>query len=97
MRLLLNENLPKKLKQDLTEYEIYTVSEKGWSGKKNGELINLMIDLNFSALINFDKYLQHQQNFKKYPVAVFVLSAKYNTYTTLSKLMPKLKQKPLKE
>lgn len=38
MKLLLDENLPRKLKQDLSEFEVFTVSEKGWSGKKNGEL-----------------------------------------------------------
>jgi predicted nuclease of predicted toxin-antitoxin system len=92
MRLLLDENLPKKLKQDLSEFEVYTVSEKGWSGRKNGELMALMSEFNFSALITFDKNLQHQQNFKKYSLAVFVLSAKDNTYNTLTTLIPKLKQ-----
>jgi predicted nuclease of predicted toxin-antitoxin system len=29
MRLLLDENLPKRLKQDLKEYEIYTAADKG--------------------------------------------------------------------
>jgi predicted nuclease of predicted toxin-antitoxin system len=32
MRLLLDENLPKRLKQDLKEHEIYTVADKGWTG-----------------------------------------------------------------
>lgn len=93
MKLLLDENLPRKLKQDLSEFEVFTVSEKGWSGKKNGELMNLMTEFGFSALITFDKNLQHQQNFKKYSLAVFVLSAKDNTYSTLTRLMPKLKQR----
>lgn len=35
MRLLLDENLPKRLKLDFTEHEIFTVSDKGWNGKKN--------------------------------------------------------------
>ncbi len=33
MRLRLDENLPKRLKQDLKEHEIYTVAEKGWHFK----------------------------------------------------------------
>ena len=37
MKLLLDENLPKRLKADFPEHEIYTVRDKGWNGKKNGE------------------------------------------------------------
>ena len=50
MRLLLDENLPKRLKLDFPEHEIYTVSDKGWNGKKNGELMKLLIAENFDAL-----------------------------------------------
>jgi len=37
MKLLLDENLPKRLKQDLNEYEIYTTADKGWTGISNGK------------------------------------------------------------
>jgi predicted nuclease of predicted toxin-antitoxin system len=50
MKLLLDENLPKRLKLDFKNHEIYTVWDKGWNGKKNGELLRLMIDDNFDAL-----------------------------------------------
>jgi hypothetical protein len=33
---------------------------------------------------------QHQQNFQKYPITVFVLSADNNTYMELMKLSPKV-------
>ncbi len=32
MKLLLDENLPKRLKQDFSNHEIYTIAEKGWVG-----------------------------------------------------------------
>ncbi|WP_192821620.1 DUF5615 family PIN-like protein [Rufibacter sp. LB8] len=92
MRLLLDENLPKRLKLDFPEHEIYTVSDKGWNGKKNGELMKLLIAENFDALFTFDKNLQYQQNFKKYSVPVLVLNAADNTYMTLSKLVPEIKE-----
>ncbi len=66
MRLLLDENSPKHLKQDFPEHEIYTVREKRWNGIKNGDLLKRMIDNNFDALLTYDKNLQHQQNFLKY-------------------------------
>ncbi|GAA3974177.1 DUF5615 family PIN-like protein [Mucilaginibacter dorajii] len=91
MKLLLDENLPKKLKLDFIDHEIYTVADKGWNGIKNGELLKLLIAENFDALLTFDKNLQYQQNFKKYTITVFVLSAPINTYLELTKLTPKIK------
>ncbi|MFN0082049.1 MAG: hypothetical protein ACKVOM_05985 [Ferruginibacter sp.] len=91
MRLLLDENLPKRLKLDFPEHEIYTVRDKEWNGIKNGELLKLLIENNFDALLTFDKNLQHQQNFIKYTIAVFVLSAKINSYEELTKLTPRIK------
>lgn len=92
MRLLLDVNLPKRLKLDFLEHEIYTVRDKGWNGIKNGELIKLLLDNNYNALLTFDKNLQHQQNFLKYTITVFVLSAKINSYEELTKLTPQVKE-----
>lgn len=90
MKLLLDENLPKKLKQHFTEHEIFTVRDMSWNGKKNGELLNLMILNNFDALLTFDKNLQFQQNFKKYSLPVLVLNARSNSYITLNRLVPQI-------
>ena len=92
MKLLLDENLPKRLKLDFSEHEIYTVYDKGWSGKKNGELMQLLIAENFDALFTFDKNLQYQQNFQKYSLPVLVLNATDNTYNTLRNLIPGIKE-----
>ena len=92
MRLLLDENLPKRLKQDFSEHEIFTVRDKQWNGIKNGELLQLLIDNSFDALLTYDKNLQHQQNFLKYTITVFVLTAHINQYKELTKLTPKIKE-----
>lgn len=49
-----------------------------------------MLAEDFDALITFDKNLQHQQNFLKYSVTVFVLQAHINTYEVLTKLTDKV-------
>ena len=90
MKLLLDENLPKRLKADFSQHEIYTVREKNWNGVKNGELLKLMLKENFHALLTFDKNLQHQQNFDKYTITVFVLTAVNNTYFELTKYSNKI-------
>jgi predicted nuclease of predicted toxin-antitoxin system len=91
MKLLLDENLPKRLKLDFQTHTVFTVRDKGWNGVKNGELMKMMIADGFDALITFDKNLQHQQNFDKYTLTVFVLSAEINTYSVLTLLSEKIK------
>ncbi len=96
MKLLLDENLPKRLKQNFTDYEIFTIHDMLWTGKTNGELLKLMLTANFDVLITFDKNLQYQQNFLKYSIAVLVLNAKDNRYETLKEMIPKIKEAILK-
>ncbi|MEP6465794.1 MAG: hypothetical protein ABJB05_05795 [Parafilimonas sp.] len=91
MRLLLDENLPKRLKQDFPEHKIFTVPDMQWNGIRNGELLQLMVDNSFDVFLTYDKNLQHQQNFLKYTITVFVLTATINRYTELTKLTGKIK------
>ena len=90
MKLLLDENLPKRLKEHFEEHEIYTVRDMGWNGVKNGELLKLMIAGEFDVLITFDKNLQFQQNFSKYTLPIIVLNAFDNTYLTLKEFIPQI-------
>lgn len=92
MRLLLDENLPKRLKLDFPGHEVYTVRDKGWNGLRNGDLLQQLVSEAFDALLTFDKNLQHQQNFQKYTITVFVLSAALNSYDELTRLTPKVKE-----
>jgi len=90
MKLLLDENLPKKLRWDFPGHEVYTVRNMGWQSKQNGELLALMLQKGFDVLLTFDQNLEHQQNFDQYPIVVIVLQASDNTYLTLEKLVPKI-------
>ena len=92
MKLLLDENLPKRLKQDFQEFEIYTVRDQGWNGVRYGDLLKRMLDTGFKTLITFDKNLRHQQNFDKYPLSVIVLTAFSNQYKYLQPLVPQIKE-----
>jgi predicted nuclease of predicted toxin-antitoxin system len=87
MKLLLDENLPRKLKLDLYMHDVFTVRDMGWEGTGNGDLLQLMIQNGFQVLITFDKNLQHQQNFEKHPVAVVLLVAESNQYKNLKPLV----------
>jgi hypothetical protein len=59
---------------------------------KNGQLLKLLIEDSFDALLTYDKNLQRQQNFAKFTITVFVLTAKINRYIELTKLSSQIKQ-----
>jgi len=40
MKILLDECVTKRLKEHLKEFEVFTVSEMGWNGIKNGKLMS---------------------------------------------------------
>jgi predicted nuclease of predicted toxin-antitoxin system len=90
MKALLDENLPKRLKSDLPQHKVFTVSEMKWNSKKNGELLRLMIENGFNVLITFDQNISHQQNFNRYPIAVIVLIERINTYDLLKRFVPEI-------
>ena len=91
MKILLDENLPKKLKINFTEeHEIYTVGEKNWNGKRNGELLGLMTLDGFDAFVTIDKNLQHQQNLSRFAIKLIVLDAPNNRIEILTPFIEKL-------
>jgi predicted nuclease of predicted toxin-antitoxin system len=88
MKLLLDENLPKRLKIDFPGHEVYTVRDMAWNGVKDVELLSLLEKHGFHALLTFDKNIRYQQNFAGSGTAVFILSAHINSYQELTKLSP---------
>lgn len=92
MKLLLDENPPERLKPDPVPHQAFTVRDMGWHGKSNGELLRLMKEAGFEALITFDRDLAYQQNLKAYDLPVIVLDAADNTYPTLAPMVPAIKQ-----
>jgi hypothetical protein len=59
-----------------------------WSGKKNGELLQLMSAGGFEVLLTVDQNLRHQQNLQAAGVAVVVLVAASNRLADLVPLVP---------
>ena len=74
MKVLLDECLPKKLKREVEADEVSTVPEAGWASKQNGELLRLA-EANFDVLLTNDQNLEHQQDLKKFDLAIIVLVA----------------------
>jgi hypothetical protein len=92
-KVLLDENLPVKLKYRLQDVcEIYTVNDKGWNALENGDLINTMQEDGFDYLLTSDQNLQHQQNLAKYSIGFIVLNVSSNNYETILPLVDKIKK-----
>ncbi len=88
MRILLDECVPRPFKRELADYEVCTVVEIGWSGKKNGELLKLMSQEGFTILLTTDQNLRYQQNLEQAGVAIVVLVARSNRLPDLVPLIP---------
>lgn len=92
MKIILDENLPRKLKTDFgNEFEVKTVRDMNWLGKKNGELLGLIAFNGFEIFVTIDKNLKHQQNLNKFNISVFLLNAKNNRRENLQQLIEKVK------
>src|SRR5215468_6034158 len=87
MRVLLDECVPRALRNDIPGHEVKTVAEVGWAGVKNGELLRLAA-AEFDLLITVDRNLEYQQNFEGLSLAVIVVDAASNDITVLRSLMP---------
>ena len=101
MKILLDENIPKMLKTHFGKaHRVFTTREMKWDGKKNGELLGLMLLNDFEVFITADKNLNYQQNLKKFPIVVLVLDVKFVRPDTvlelLSSILQILKSKPPK-
>ena len=90
MRVLLDESLPRRLKAELTEYEVSTVPEARWAGTKNGELLRLAEPL-FDVFVTMDRRLPSQQNLSDLALCVIVLLAKSNAVLDLLPLADQLR------
>jgi hypothetical protein len=90
MRILLDECVPRPLKRQLTQYEVKTVTEMGWAGTKNGQLLKKMQEAQFTILLTTDQNLRYQQNLEQAGVAIVVMVANSNRLPDLIPLIPQV-------
>ena len=90
MRLLLDECVPRPLLRDLVGHDAHHVVDMGWSSKRNGELLKLMLGDQFVALLTVDQNLPFQQNLRASGVSVVVAVARTNRVKELRPLIPQV-------
>jgi predicted nuclease of predicted toxin-antitoxin system len=87
MKVLIDENLPRKLAGHLKGHECRTVAECGWAGKKNGELLSLA-EPQSDVLLTLDKNIPYQQDLQLGRIAILIVRAPSNRIQDLLPVIP---------
>ncbi len=90
MRVLLDENVDRRLKRFFDDdFEVATVTERGWSGKKNGELLHAA-QREFDALVTMDKNMEHQQDLSAFDLGVVLITVPSSRRREVEPAMPEV-------
>jgi predicted nuclease of predicted toxin-antitoxin system len=89
VKILVDESLPRYLKQALPEHEAFTVQDMGWTGIRNSELL-AKAESGFDVLLTADKNLRYQQNLRGLVLGIIVFPS--NRLSIVKALIPRLKR-----
>ncbi len=93
MKILLDENIPTKVTTDFgKDFDVKSVRDMRWLGKKNGELLGLMVFNGFDFFITLDKNLQYQQSLEKFDLTIFLLYPGDNKHQTIQPFINEVKK-----
>lgn len=88
MRVLLDESLDWRLKRHFDgDFQVVTVTERGWSDKKNGELLRAA-EAEFDGFVTMDRGTEYQQNLSSFALGIVLISAGSNRRRDLEPAMP---------
>lgn len=88
-RALLDECVPRRLKRRLPAHDVAHVRDLGWTGRRNGDLLRLMLGAGSEVFVTVDRNLEYQQNVAAAGVGVVVLLARTNRLADLVPLAPR--------
>ena len=71
-RVLFDENLPRQLRQSLSEFAIRTVQEEGLGSFQNGQLLR-RVENKFEVLVTADRRMRFQQKLASFALGVVVI------------------------
>jgi predicted nuclease of predicted toxin-antitoxin system len=61
-RILLDQNLPRGLRDILPDHSVETAYNMGWGRLENGDLLTAAEDAGFAIMITADQNIRYQQN-----------------------------------
>jgi hypothetical protein len=89
-RVLFDENMPRKLRHDISNAVVRTVQEEGWAGFENGELLRRASG-RFDVLLTADQRLRYQQNVEQFQIGIVVIETFDTTLANLQGLLPNIR------
>jgi len=90
VKLLLDENLPHRLRPLIVGHDVFTVSYMNWKGIENGALLALAGANGFDAIVTKDNGMPYERDQSKLPCSIVVLEASSNALTDIQPLVPAL-------
>ena len=73
MKVLFDQGTPAPLRRHLPGYSVDTAFERGWSGLRNGDLLDRAEAAGFDLLITTDQHLRYEQELSGRRLGVLVL------------------------
>jgi predicted nuclease of predicted toxin-antitoxin system len=93
MRVLLDENLPRRLTREFDEgVEAQTVGQRGWKGTENGGLLR-RAESKFDVFLTTDQGIPHQQNLEQLEIGIAILRSRSNRLSDLKPLMEEVNRR----
>ncbi len=90
MNVLLDECVPLRFGNALTNVAVSTARAQGWTSLRNGELLAQMRAAGFTTLVTVDRNLTFQQHIAASGIAVIVVHAVTNRLPDLLPLAPQV-------
>ena len=88
LRILLDEQLPRVLAAEFPSHDVRTVQSQGWSGIKNGRLLQLARGAGFDAFLTADRGIEFEQNLDSSGIGIIMLVVRSNRLESLVPLVP---------
>ena len=88
MKILLDENLPHRLRPLLIGHDVFTVAFMKWNGVENGQLLALAAADGSDAVLTKDTGMPYEQNTQALPCSIVVLEAPTNELDDIRPLVP---------
>jgi predicted nuclease of predicted toxin-antitoxin system len=82
LKVLLDHNLDRRLKNFLTKHFATTAQELGWANVSNGRLLALAEENGFDVLLTADVKMKIQQDISQRKIAILILRAFDNRLKT---------------
>jgi predicted nuclease of predicted toxin-antitoxin system len=92
LKISLDHNLDHRLKRYLTDHDIATTQDRGWSDVLNGELIDLTESNGFDVLLTADSNIKTQQKIDQRRISILVIRAFNNRLRTHLEMLHQISQ-----